>query len=106
VRKYPGVKSPPKPLYFKYPSGHTLEGTVIDEVYIRTSGADGSDYLCVIQKIRLPDFPRQPDIRFGYYRKKKSERRWRWGSQTTFQFGKSTTEKLLRKAIAKGFLSV
>ena len=43
-------------------------------------------------------------IRFGYYRKEKKEKPWRWGSQTTFHFQKWTTEKILRKAVAKGYL--
>jgi hypothetical protein len=105
MNKYPGVKPAPKKMYFKYPNGKVLRGTVVDEVFAPMS-VPGGDYLFVIQKIISPDRPRKTGIRFGYYRKEKNEKVWRWGSQTTFHTDKGTTEKILRKAVARGLLAI
>src|SRR2546426_5848062 len=103
--KYPGVHNPLKPTHFKYPNGHQRRGTIVAEIYARSSGK-GGDYLFVIQKIHYDKEPRKHYIRFGYYRKEHHEKRWRWGSQTTFHTDRRTTEKIIRKAIAKEILSV
>ncbi|HBA38612.1 MAG TPA: hypothetical protein DCZ05_02385 [Deltaproteobacteria bacterium] len=105
MKNYPGVKSPPKPIHYRYPNGYKLTATVVDEVYARSSG-EGGDYLFVIQKIDHPDWSPRSGIRFGYYRKEKREEKWRWGSQTTFHTDKSTAETIIRKAIAKRLLNI
>jgi hypothetical protein len=104
-QQYPGVRIPPKKIYFKYPNGHTLRATVTDEVYAKGSG-QGGDYLFVVQRIVNRLQPRKKTIRFGYYRKENHETRWRWGSQTTFHTDRRTTERIIRKAIARGLLRI
>jgi len=101
---YPGVRPIPRKVRYTYPNGHKRHGELLDRVELRTSGNGGS-YLMVIEKIPM-EGARKPTIRFGYYRKETSEKRWRWGSQTTFHFGKGKTERIIRKAIAKGFFNV
>jgi hypothetical protein len=101
---YPGVKPIPKSVRYTYPNGHKRRGTVVERVVGRSSGK-GGDYLMVIEEI-IWEGARQPTVRFGYYRKERHEKKWRWGSQTTFHFGKSKTEGIIRKAIAKGFLNI
>ena len=102
---YLGVNKPPKSTKFIYPNGSRRKGTVVSEIYMKASG-DGGDYLFVIQTISYEKEPGKPYVRFGYYRKEHHEKKWRWGSQTTFHTDKKTTEKIIRKAIAKGILSI
>ena len=99
---YPGVRPLPKSLIETFPNGHRAKGRIVERVKLRSS-SKGGDYLMVIENIKGPG-DHQNTIRFGYYRKEKKEKLWRWGSQTTFHFRKSYTEKILRKAIAKRFL--
>ncbi len=106
MKSYPGVRKPPKPTVFKYPNGLSLRGVVIEEIYKRAS-YPGGDYLFVVQKIRLDSYKgKSSDVRIGYYRKEPGESKWRWGSQTTFQADKKTTEKLLQEAIKKNIITL
>ena len=109
LKKYRGVRDPPKNTHFKYPNGEEIKGKVVDEVHLENSGK-GGDYLFVIQKIEYEDVP-EPDaenpwIRFGYYRKEHDEDKYRWGSQTTFHVDKRRVEEIVKKAVDKGFLEL
>ena len=84
--KYPGVRPVPKSIRYTYPNGHKRRGTFVDRVEGRSSGK-GGHYLMVIEKILWQD-QREPTVRFGYYRRERDEKKWRWGSQTTFHFEK------------------
>ncbi len=106
-KNYPGVKNPPKKTKFTYPNGFKLKGEVVDEVRIKTTGK-GGDYLFVIQKIEYEEPPDEtkenPWIRFGYYRKEHNEKRYRWGSQTTFHIDIDSTNEIIKKAIYEGIM--
>lgn len=109
LKKYLGVRDPPKTTHFKYPNGTEIEGKVVDEVYLESSGK-GGDYLFVIQKIEYKEVPdpdaENPWIRFGYYRKEHDKDKYRWGSQTTFQIDKRSVEEIVMRAVDKGFLEL
>lgn len=80
-------------------------GTVIDEVYInQRSKAQRADYKKMLQLIEKADKSRE--IRLCYYVKDsgRSEKDYRWGSQTTFQIDVKNFKKLLSKAKQKGIL--
>jgi hypothetical protein len=102
---YPGVRPVPKSIGYIYPNGHKRRRTIIDRVKLRSSGK-GGHYLMVIEKILWRDQREPTTVRFGYYRRERDEKKWRWGSQTTFHLEKSKTERILRLAIAKGFLNL
>lgn len=68
----------------------------------------GGEYIFVIQEVEHEKSPtrgaRGPWIRFGYYRREKGEKKYRWGSQTTFHANRGITEDLIRQAVKKGIL--
>lgn len=79
-------------------------GKVVDEVYIDEHYKWG-DYKKCIQKLQLKNG--KTAIRFGYYLKgtKESEKKYRWGSQTTLIMGsKANANRLISKARKKGIL--
>jgi hypothetical protein len=73
-------------------------------VFSDAASSRRGDYLMVIQEIIGSD--QITRIRFGYYRKEKHEKVWRWGSQTTFVTDKRTTEKIIRNAVGRGLLKI
>ena len=96
------VKDPPKKVYFSYPEGATLEGTVIKEVGELVETECYGDYYFVIQLIDHGN--EDMCVRFGYYRKKPGGKKFVWGSQTTFHTEKETANELIKKAKEKGIL--
>lgn len=97
-----GVGEVPKPVTFTYPEGDKIEGEVIKEVGQEIPGMVAGKYYAVIQLIEYPDEKRR--VRFGYYRKKPDQDRYRWASQTTYHFPAGFTQELLQKAEKKNIL--
>lgn len=97
----------PRKVYQKYRTrkGKFFFGTVIDEVYInQRSKTQQGDYKKMLQLIEKSD--KSKEIRLCYYVKDsgRSEKDYRWGSQTTFQMDVKNFKKLLSKARRKGIL--
>jgi len=97
MKRYPGVRKPPKPTTFPYPNGHKRVGKVENEVYEKVSGK-GGDYLFVVQEIYFDDEPKKIYVRFGYYRKEKTQNRWHWGSRRAYTSTVKVTKRLTEKA--------
>lgn len=99
-----GIRPLPRTMHFKYPDGKHLRGKVVEEICHERNYPHG-EYLFVVQKCKIEG--QMPyDVRFGYYRRETGKKRWVWGSQTTFQSDKATVEKVIRKAIKAGLISV
>lgn len=95
------VKDPPKPSTFTYPEGPKLKGEVIKEIGERKKGETIGDYYFVIQRIRYPELD-EDFIRFGYYRKKPGQKKFRWASQFTYHAPVGFTRNLIEKAEKQG----
>jgi|GEM_PF-3131083 len=91
-----GVGAVPKRMHFRYPEGTTLTGTVIREVGEEFDAEEYGSYYFVIQLIEGLDGEKY--VRFGYYRKKPGQDRYRWGSQTTYLATVDFTKELLKEA--------
>jgi hypothetical protein len=100
--KFPGIKDPPKTVHFKYPEGGETKATVVKEVKKKKKGSVSGEYCFVIQLIEQPDGENR--IRFGYYRRKDGTKKFRWGSQTTFDTTVSFTKELIKMAELEGIL--
>lgn len=97
-----GVRNPPKPVYFKYPEGTKIKGRVIKEVRKKYKSSVIGDYCAVVQLIEHP--MDENCVRFGYYRKKPGTEKFKWASQTTYEFPVGFTKELIKKAKKEGIL--
>jgi len=97
-----GVRDVPKSTYFKYPEGMKLEGMVVKEVGKIYKNSVIGDYYAIVQLIEHPN--EEDCVRFGYYRKKPGTERFRWASQTTYEFPVSLTKELIKMAEEEGIL--
>jgi len=95
----------PEAIHLPLSNGRRVTREVEQEVFSKPISHPGGDYLMVIQKITVSG-KKKSYIRFGYYRKESNEKNWRWGSQTSFETDKRTTETLIRKAMKQGFLEI
>lgn len=95
-----GIRNVPKPTHFKYPEGTKVNGTVVKEIGLEYKSTIIGDYYAVVQLIEHPN--EENCIRFGYYRKKPGSKKFRWGSQTTYEFPVEFTKKLIEKAKNEG----
>ena len=100
--KLPGIRDPPKNTKFKYPEGVKIRGKVIKEVRKFKHGTVSGDYCMVIQLVEYPDG--KDRVRFGYYRKKPGDDKFRWASQTTYQAPVDFTQDLIKMAEKEGIL--
>jgi hypothetical protein len=92
-------------MHFVYPNGKHLRGQVVKEISVDWKSSNG-DYHLVVQQCDVDGGLKPYDVRFGYYRRNPGKKRWKWGSQTTFQADKKTVEKVIRKAIKAGLISL
>lgn len=102
VDEFPGIKDPPKTVHFKYPEGKKIKARVIKEVKKKKKGSVSGEYCFVIQLIDHPDGENR--VRFGYYKRKEGTKKFRWGSQTTYDTTVSFTKELIKMAEKEGIL--
>lgn len=100
--EFPGIRDPPKKLKFKYPEGGKANAEVVKEIRKKKLGTVSGEYCFVIQLVKYPGS--EDRVRFGYYRKKAGDTKYRWASQTTYQAPVSFTKELIRMAEREGIL--
>ena len=100
--EYLGIRDPPKYQKFKYPEGGENRAKIIKEVRKKKLGTVSGEYCFVIQLIEYTG--EENRVRFGYYRKKAGENKYRWASQTTYQAPVSFTKELIKMAEKDGIL--
>jgi hypothetical protein len=100
-------KLPRKLKIFGRTTKEKYEGEVIDEVFEDQPTEDGV-FRKMIQLVRWKGDRKGEDyfIRFGYYVKDKNQpdKKFMWGSQTSFLAPRKLVRKLLNKAKKKGIL--
>ncbi len=85
----------------KKKGGGGTSGTILDEVW--TLGAKEASWgrYCFFSQLIKWDYDGKRTIRLGYYRRRKGEKHWEFGSQTTVNSAPKIVRALLTRTLAK-----